>query len=42
MRAIRLYDTRTRQLQPLVPRDPGKVVWEDAHQVVAEAGGRRF
>ncbi len=25
MRAIRLYDTRTRQTQPLEPREPGKV-----------------
>lgn len=29
-------------VEVLTTRDPGKVVWEDAHQVVAEAGGRRF
>jgi hypothetical protein len=29
-------------VEVLTTRDPGKVVWEDEHQVVAEPGGRRF
>lgn len=29
-------------VEVLTTRDPGKVVWEDGHQVVAEPGGRRF
>ena len=29
-------------VEVLTTRDPGKVIWEDAHQVVAEPGPRRF
>lgn len=41
---------KSRRINPLAgrgagmkhPHDPGKVVWEDKHQVLAEPGGRRF
>jgi hypothetical protein len=26
----------------LTTRDPGEVIWQDKHQIVAEPGGRRF
>ncbi|MEH6697548.1 MAG: hypothetical protein V7672_02505 [Brevundimonas sp.] len=26
----------------LTTRDPGRIIWQDAHQIVAEPGGRRF
>lgn len=29
-------------VEVLTTRDPGEIVWQDAHQVVAQPGGRRF